>query len=75
MRPHRRLMDPSTLEMLVLLRFNKDLWDEQELDILMKSRTHRDNTLVKKIIQEPFATPVSGGGSVSSISSNSISNR
>ena len=75
MRPHRRLMDPSTLEMLVLIRFNKDLWDEQELDILIKSRTHRDNSLVVEIIQEPFATPVSGGGSVSSISSNSSSNR
>ncbi len=28
MRPHRRLMDPSTVEMLVMLRFNRDLWDE-----------------------------------------------
>ena len=28
MRPHWRLMDPSTLEMLVMLRFNRDLlWD------------------------------------------------
>ena len=27
MRPHRHLMDPSTLEMLIMLRFNKDLWD------------------------------------------------
>ena len=27
MRPHRRLMDPSTLEMFIMLRFNKDLWD------------------------------------------------
>ena len=32
MRPHRRLMDPSTLEMLVMLRFNRDLWDERDVD-------------------------------------------
>ena len=31
MRPHRRLMDPSTLEMLVLLRFNGDLCGEKDV--------------------------------------------
>jgi hypothetical protein len=36
MRPHRRLMDPSTLEMLIMLRFNKDLWDAREVDIVLK---------------------------------------
>ena len=35
MRPHRRLMDPSTLEMLIMLRFNRDLWDERDVDIVM----------------------------------------
>jgi hypothetical protein len=29
-------MDPSTLEMLVLLRFNKDLWDEEVVERAMK---------------------------------------
>ena len=28
MRPHRRLVDPSKLETLVMLRSNIDLWDE-----------------------------------------------
>jgi hypothetical protein len=36
MKPHRRLMDPSTLEMLIMLRFNKDLWDSRNLDEVMK---------------------------------------
>ena len=36
MRPHRRLMDPSTLEMLVMLRFSKDLWDEEVVERAMK---------------------------------------
>ena len=35
MRPHRRLMDPSTLEMLVMLRFNRDLWDERDVDTVL----------------------------------------
>ena len=32
MTPHRRHMDPSTLEMLLLLRYNKDTWDPFTLD-------------------------------------------
>ena len=35
MRPHRRLMDPSTLEMLVQLHFNRELWDEKDVDAIM----------------------------------------
>lgn len=35
MRPHRRLMDPSTLEMLVMLRFNRDLWNERDVDLVI----------------------------------------
>jgi hypothetical protein len=37
MRPHRRLMDPYTLELLVMLRFNRDLWNEEEVERAMKS--------------------------------------
>ena len=29
MRPHRILTDPSSMETLIMLRFNKDLWDER----------------------------------------------
>ena len=36
MRPHRHLMDPSTLEILIMLRFNKDLWDARDGDEIMK---------------------------------------
>ena len=44
MRPHRRLMDPSTLEMLIMLRFNKDLWDAREVDEAMKRIVREDDT-------------------------------
>ena len=29
-------MDPSALEMLIMLRFNKDLWEVREVDEAMK---------------------------------------
>ena len=35
-------MDPSTLEMLIMLRFNKDLWDAREVDEAMKRTTHTE---------------------------------
>ena len=35
MRSYRRLMDPCSLEMLVMLRFNRNLWDERDVDIVM----------------------------------------
>ena len=35
MRPHRLLMDPSTLEMFVMLRFNRDLWNERNADLVI----------------------------------------
>jgi hypothetical protein len=34
MRPNRRVMDPSTLEMLLMLRLNKDLWSAETLQII-----------------------------------------
>jgi hypothetical protein len=35
----RKLMDPSTLEVLVMLRTNIDLWDERDMEwILVNSR-------------------------------------
>ena len=37
MTPHRRHMDPSTLEMLILLRYNKDMWDPLTLDAVKAS--------------------------------------
>ena len=31
MTPNRRSMDPDMLEMIIILRFNKDLWDEETI--------------------------------------------
>ena len=39
MTDNRKLMDPSTLETLIMLRMNKDLWDERDVEwILCNSR-------------------------------------
>ena len=35
-------MDPSTLERLVFLRSNKDLWGEEQVDQVMKSNPDAD---------------------------------
>ena len=43
MRPHRRLMDPSTLEKLLMLRLNKDIWSEKTVqDIFRSEKTVQD---------------------------------
>ena len=37
MTPHRRCMDASTLEMLILLRYNIDLWNASTLDEVIEA--------------------------------------
>ena len=55
MRPHRRLMDPSTLEMLLMLRLNKVMWSEKtnqdiiDEDFAMKLRRKRRPMMEKKM--------------------------
>ena len=51
MRPHRRLMDPSTLEMLVMLRFCRDLWSARELDMLWEG-THQSTRLMLPLVAQ-----------------------
>jgi len=54
MRPHRRLMDPSTLEMLVMLRFNRDLWDERDVDTILS----RNYDVSRRDSDTPASTPL-----------------
>ena len=35
----RRCMDPSTLEMLLILKYNKDLWDARTVDQIINTKT------------------------------------
>ena len=35
----RRCMDPSTLEMLLILKYNKDLWDACTVDQIINTKT------------------------------------
>ena len=51
--PHRRLRDPSTLEMLVMLRFNRDLWDERDVDTVMA----RNYDVTRRDSDTPASTP------------------
>jgi len=76
-------MDPSTLEMLIMLRFNKDLWDAREVDQAMK-RTVRTEVVPPADAASTSSIPLSrslladdmissGGGAFSSASSSSSS--
>ena len=86
MRPHRRLMDPSTLEMLVMFRFNKDLWDEEEVERAMKGEPQplpagyatpltAITTVVRSSSSSISSSAIIGGGRASSSSSSSSSGR
>lgn len=46
MRPHRRHMDPTTLEMLIFMRMNKDLWSSQTIDVII------NNEDIQEVIEE-----------------------
>ena len=53
-------MDPSTLEMLVMLRFNRDLWDERDLDTVMARNydvTRRDSDTPASSITSAASAP------------------
>jgi len=58
-------MDPSTLEMLVMFRFNKDLWDEEEVERAMKGEPQP--------LPAGYATPLTAITTVVRSSSSSIS--
>ena len=71
MRPHRRLMDPSTLETLIMLRFNRDLWDEKDVDTVMSRDAATD--LDRMLPQTPVSGSTSSGRTTLSSSSSSAS--
>ena len=83
MRPHRRLMDPSTLEMLVMFRFSKDLWDEVEVERAVKGEPQplpagyttpltAITTIVRSSSSSSISSTVIGGGRASSSSSGQL---
>ena len=46
MRPHRRLMDMSTLETLLMLRMNKDHWNVNDIqNVINKAAADRKNSI------------------------------
>ena len=57
---------------LIMLRFNKDLWDEHELVILMK-RAAYGTRLSNSTRNDQLTTPVSSSSSTSEASSSSSS--
>ena len=58
MTPNRRSMDPDMLEMIIMLRFNKDLWDEETIQQCMV-RSNRTTTSSTAPPTEVTPNPVS----------------
>ena len=54
MSDHRKHMDPSTLEMLLMLRMNKDLWDEKTVEsIFAREKVEaREKKAAKELAQK-----------------------
>ena len=38
---NRKSMDPSTLETIIMLRMNKDLWDERDVEAIIHEEKRR----------------------------------
>ncbi len=53
MTPHRRLMDPSTLEAILMLRMSNDLWDEVTIQkVILNTRSSKAAEAQKKAQQQ-----------------------
>ena len=55
MRPHRRLMDPSTCEMLIMLRCNKSMWSRKTLQDIIDKKTLASREAARKRAEEKAA--------------------
>ena len=64
---------PKHLEMLIMLRFNKDLWDAREVDETMKRTTHTEIVSASStpVPRSSLAGEMIGVGASSSSSSSS----
>jgi hypothetical protein len=61
MRAHRRCMDPSTCEMLIMLRCNKDMWTQRTLqDIIDKKKAENREKVRKRIEDRAVAEDADG---------------
>jgi len=56
MTPNRRHMDPSTLEDIIILKFNTDLWNAELIELILQG-------LQEENIAQSLATPSTGGTS------------
>jgi hypothetical protein len=55
MRPHRRCMDPSTCEMLIMLRCNKDMWSQKTLQDIIDTKKEANREAARKRVEERTA--------------------
>ena len=53
----RKHMDPSTLESLIMLRTNKDMWDERDIQWVIDNPSYFEETSDSDSIQDEMQDP------------------
>ena len=74
MRETRRQIDPSSLEKLLVLKLNPDLWDKRLVNSVIR-RSEEEEELPHTTAMDPSAVDVSPSSLLSSLSSSSSSTR
>ena len=72
MTDQRRSMDPSTLETILMLKLNKDLWDAQDIERIRRQAADERAAARRASLPTPMSstsTSVSSGPGASSSSS------
>ena len=72
MTPNRRRMDPSTLEDILILKFNTDLWSAQFVQTILQEDNKDQNSLCTPGSPASTLTTATGGSSSSSSSAVNI---
>ena len=66
MTPTRRRMDPFTLEDILILKFNTDLWSAQFVQTILQEDNKDQNSLCTPVSASTFTTATGGSSSSSS---------
>jgi len=76
MTDQRRKMDPSTLETILMLKLNKDLWDARDIERLRRQKADERAAERRASLPSPMlSTPAPSGGSGASSSSSASQSR
>ena len=73
MNDYRKQMDPSSLEMLMLLKLNPDLWDKKTVNAVIRKKTEHELSVTNTLLSLVSSLTSSSASFSSSTSSSSFS--